>query len=131
MWKGVPRTPPAVAGIDILMDMSLIDIDQFMAIALRAVPQGAKLTDLSIALGAGSPDRRQSAQSGRRTSSGRLLRSLTALVSEPIALHAAVSSRCVPLFSTGKTSNIDQFRPLQSQTPPTKIHSYASTSFQG
>lgn len=43
--EGCAAHAPAVAGIDILMDMSLIDIDQFMAIALRAVPQGAKVLD--------------------------------------------------------------------------------------
>lgn len=43
--EGYAAHAPAVAGIDILMDMGLIDVDQVMAIALRPVPQRAEVLD--------------------------------------------------------------------------------------
>jgi hypothetical protein len=54
--EGYAAHAPAVAGIDILMDMSLIEIDQVMAIALRAAPQRAEvLEELPPPHGIGTP----------------------------------------------------------------------------
>ena len=43
--EGCAAHTPAVAGLDILMDMGLVEIDQLMAIPLRAVPQHAEVLD--------------------------------------------------------------------------------------
>jgi hypothetical protein len=54
--EGCAAHAPAVSGIDILVDMGLIDIDQVMAIALRAVPQRAEvLNELPPPRGIGTP----------------------------------------------------------------------------
>src|SRR5689334_20386605 len=43
--EGYAAHAPAVAEVDILMDMGLIDIDQVMAITLRAAPQRMEVLD--------------------------------------------------------------------------------------
>ena len=43
--EGCAAHAPAMAGIDILMDMGLINIDQLIAIALRAVSQRTEVLD--------------------------------------------------------------------------------------
>ena len=54
--EGCAAHAPAVAEIDILRDMGLIDIDQFMAIPLRAVPQHPEILDeLPAPRGIGTP----------------------------------------------------------------------------
>ena len=45
--EGCAAHAPAVAEVDILMDMGLIEIDQLMAIALRAAPQRPEVLDKS------------------------------------------------------------------------------------